>query len=136
MFYRVKYYNSWSILLLDKVAKEGKVMKFNISVGTYNDMDAFDYINKTLVEYCKCNDIVWDKKDGRYISVIDSGQEQLEKAFKVIIEIYDKVILYADCSFSVREEDKSAEWWESITISTEYRDGKKQVTSSNETYWN
>lgn len=111
-------------------------MKFDISVSTYNDMEAFDFITKTLMEYCNCDDISWDKKDGRYISVIDAGQEELEKAFKVIVEIYDKVILYADCSYSVREDDRSAEWWESITISTELKDGKKCVTSSNGTYWN
>lgn len=111
-------------------------MDFNISVGTYNDIEAFDYITKTLMDYCNCGEISWDKKDGRYIAIIDSSQEQLEKVFKVIIEVYNKVILYADCSYSVREDDGSADWWESITINTEYKDGKNQVTSSNGTYWN
>lgn len=61
----------------------------------------------------------------------------VEESFDKLLELYPMLDIKASYSLTVREDDSSAQWWESISISTEVKsDGSKYLKKSQSTYWN
>lgn len=59
------------------------------------------------------------------------------KSFHDLLETYQTLDIRASYSYSCREDDGSADWWESVSISTETNpDGSKYLRESSSTYWN
>lgn len=61
----------------------------------------------------------------------------VENSFDKLLELYPMIDISASYTLTVREDDSSAQWWESISISTEINnDGVKYLKKNQSTYWN
>lgn len=65
------------------------------------------------------------------------NETQIESLFDEILKLYPKIDINASYSYSIREDDGSADWWETVSISTvENSDGTRYLDKSCSTYWN
>ena len=88
-------------------------------------------------------DRVLDWKIERYGETISAKTDcnshiaMVEDSLDKLLELYSMLDISASYTLTVREDDSSAQWWESISISTEEKsDGSKYLKKSQSTYWN
>ena len=61
----------------------------------------------------------------------------VEDSLDKLLELYPVLDISASYTLTVREDDSSAQWWESVSISTEKKsDGTGYLKKSSGTYWN
>lgn len=108
-------------------------MKISIYV---REDDQIDAIKKMFEEQFQDKTVTWDIDGHIMKSVISANDEVIVELFNKIIEIYPDVDLNGSYSMDIREDDGSANWWSSTSISTERRNGKPSIFVSSETYWN
>ena len=61
----------------------------------------------------------------------------VEDSFEKLLELYPMIDISASYTLTVREDDSSAQWWESVNISTEKKsDGTRYLKKHSGTSWN
>lgn len=63
-------------------------------------------------------------------------EEDIISVFHELQEKYPELNLYASYSHSIREDDSSAQWWETVKIKTErYADGTVKLSTDSSINW-
>ncbi|MCQ2466963.1 MAG: hypothetical protein MJ166_05550 [Clostridia bacterium] len=81
--------------------------------------------------------IEWTVSGRNLATEIDFGYGDIKGVFQNMIdEIPDISDVYATYSYSVREDDSSAEWWGTSTVCSQKVDGKLVLIENESTGWN
>lgn len=114
----------------------------DLQISCYEE-NALEIINKAIADVNKCagNDLDWKIETGKYMvagkTKVTENIGRIEKYLEKLLADYPQINISASYSCSCREEDGSAQWWESVNISTEKdKDGTKKLKVSSGTYWN
>jgi len=77
-----------------------------------------------------------DQNFHRYNAECDVSENDMIPVFRELIAKYPELDIFASCSHSVREDDRSAQWWSTTTIKTERHRGEaKTLSIDTSTYW-
>lgn len=62
-------------------------------------------------------------------------EKEITRVFEELVNAYPKLKVEASCSYNVREDDRSAQWWNTVRIYSEKRNGETKILCSTSTYW-
>lgn len=92
-----------------------------------------EYINQSVKDTLQWNK---DKIYNYYQTECDIPEENILPLFNELIKKYPSLDIFALYSYSIREEDRSAQWWVTTTIKTEHHpDGTTTLSTDSNTNW-
>ena len=110
---------------------------------TCSDIDREDTIKDVIHRINLTADCMLDWKIERFGEAISAKADcnshigMVEDSFDKLLELYPMIDISASYTLTVREDDSSAQWWESVNISTEKKsDGTRYLKKRSGTYWN
>ena len=107
-----------------------------INKGEINKEEIFTQVDKIIKEACGLDSIDWNSNSGKYVTNIASSSEKVKAAFEEIIKINPDISLFGHASYSVREDDGSADWWVTEEVYTQKENGHVTIKESCQTDWN
>ena len=81
-------------------------------------------------------EIDWKIKDFSISADVEMYEGKAQEIFEKLLDRFPDIDFYGSYSISVREEDRSAQWWETYTIKSAVKDGRKVIKTSCSTGWN
>lgn len=96
----------------------------------------FESVKAYFRQRFPAEDFEW-KCTGAILSVsLPAGEKDVISAFEELVKIYPELEVEASCSYDVREDDRSAQWWGTTRIYSKRENGETKIVSSSSTYWN
>ncbi len=78
----------------------------------------------------------WKRSGSLLTTSMDISEAEITRAFEALVKSYPRLDVKAFCSYDVREDDRSAQWWGTTEIHSTTEDGETKIVSSSSTYWN
>lgn len=78
----------------------------------------------------------WRCRGGAIATSLSAGEREITRVFEALVKQYPGLDVEASCSYEVREDDRSAQWWGITKIYSEEEGGEIKIVSSSSTYWN
>jgi len=111
-------------------------MKISVSVSLIKDEELADKIKAIFKEKYLDQDIKWEMDMYGLNGKVESSDSDLTAVFERIVAEYPKLSVYGDYSYTIREDDHSADWWTSVSIRSEKVDGVIKIVEKSSTGWN
>lgn len=81
-------------------------------------------------------DLEWKRAGAMIRTSLSTDEETITAVFRELIGRYQDLEVEARYSFDIREDDRSAQWWETVRIYSEEEDGETRIFRSSDVYWN
>ncbi len=97
---------------------------------------AFEDVKDYFSQEFKDKEFEW-KCTGQMLSAsLQISEEEITAAFRELVKRYPQLDVKAVSSRDIREDDRSAQWWQTTEIYSVGENGEKKIVSSSSTYWN
>ncbi len=105
-------------------------------IGEFDSAPVFEGVKKYFSQEFKDKMFEW-KYTGQELSAsLQISEEEITAAFEELVKRYPQLNVKAVYSQDIREDDRSAQWWQTTKIYSEEKNGEKKIVSSSSTYWN
>ena len=78
----------------------------------------------------------WKCTETTLTVVLPVGDKEITRVFEELVRRYPRLEVSASCSYDIREEDRSAQWWGTTRIYSKRENGEAKIVSSSSTCWN
>lgn len=105
-------------------------------IGEFDSAPVFEGVKNYFSQEFKDKKFEW-KYTGQVLSAsLQISEEEITAAFEELVKRYPQLNVKAVYSQDIREDDRSAQWWQTTKIYSEEKNGEKKIVSSSSTYWN
>ena len=91
-----------------------------------------DYFSQEFPE----EEIKWETTHTMLRTSLPISETEITRVFEELVKKYPQLDVEASYSYDIREDDRSAQWWGTTNIYSEWEDGEVQIVSRSSTYWN
>lgn len=96
----------------------------------------FEHVKDYFTEKFPDKEFEWDCSDTSLAASVQVGEKEIVGIFEELVRRYPLLDVKASFSQEVREDDRSAQWWETVKISSKEENGEKKIVRSSSVYWN
>lgn len=122
----------------DEMLKQRWGIRMNILVSIHEKESSLvlEWVKAYFLQEFPDKKLEW-RGSGTMLSIsLPIGEKEITRIFEELVKRYPKLNVEASCSYEVREDDRSAQWWGTTKIYSQRENGEIRIVSSSSTYWN
>ncbi len=96
----------------------------------------FEHVKDYFAEKIQDKEFEWECSDTSLAVSMQVSEREIIGILGELMKRYPMLDVKASYSQEVREDDRSAQWWETVKIDSKEENGEKIIVRSSSVYWN